>query len=299
MNSRLSREIKAEAKRLGFFACGIAKAEPVDADTQRHVREWVSKKDYAGMEYMANNLEKRLDPTLLVPGTKSIISVALNYAPKVVIDDSDNDKYHFAAYALGKDYHDIIKKRLRLLANKFNWKELSANETTPNSTEDSVAVFRCFVDSAPVLERYWAWRTGIGEFCHNNLISVPGYGPTVFLGEIFAEQEFDHYDLPICSPPQEYSGWESLCPALTPDGLDARLCLSYQTIENRGELPADVQLRRTFYGCDRCLRACPQFKESHPTAEEAFQPSSELLNMQQIELEKIIEDNFNRIIQKP
>lgn len=298
MNSKLSREIKAEAKRLGFFACGIAKAEPVDADTQRHVREWVSKKDYAGMEYMANNLEKRLDPTLLVPGTKSIISVALNYAPKVVIDDSDNDKYHFAAYALGKDYHDIIKKRLRLLANKFNWKELSANETAPNSTEDSVAVFRCFVDSAPVLERYWAVRAGLGWIGKNHSLIIPHAGTMFFLGEIFVNIELE-YDKPTRNFCGRCTRCIDSCPthALATEPFDASLCLSYQLIENRGELSetAKENMGDTIYGCDRCQQACPWNRFATPNDDPEMQPSDEFLNMTKEDWQHLDIEKYRRL----
>lgn len=251
-----SKELKAQALRLGFVACGVAPAEPVQDWYAQHFRKWLQLGFQADMDYMQGHVEMRLNPTLLHPGVKSIISLALNYMPA-------SQQPGISLYAQGKDYHDVMRDRLRQLMQQAGLQG------------------RCFVDTAPVLERYWAWRCGIGEFCRNGLIAVPGYGPTVFLGEVFAEQEADNYDEPFCQPSSESAGWESLCPALTPDGLDARLCLSYQTIENRGELPQDLHLKRTFYGCDKCLRACPQFQESHPTAEEAFQPSAELLDMQE------------------
>ena len=251
-----SKELKAQALRLGFVACGVAPAEPVQDWYAHHFRKWLQLGFQADMDYMQGHVEMRLNPTLLHPGVKSIISLALNYMPA-------SQQPGISLYAQGKDYHDVMRDRLRQLMQQAGLQG------------------RCFVDTAPVLERYWAWRCGVGEFCRNGLIAVPGYGPTVFLGEIFAEQEVDCYDEPFSQPTAEYAGWESLCPALTPDGLDARLCLSYQTIENRGELPQDIHLKRTFYGCDKCLRACPQFQESHPTTEEAFQPSAELLGMQE------------------
>ena len=251
-----SQQVKAQALRLGFVACGIAPAQAVQEWYANGFRKWLQLGFYADMEYMRNHVEMRLQPTLLHPGVKSIVSLALNYMPA-------SQQPGISLYAQGKDYHDVMRERLRMLMQETGLQG------------------RLFVDTAPVLERYWAWRCGVGEFCRNGLISVPGYGPTVFLGEIFAEQEADSYDEPLSEPSTDFSGWESLCPALTPDGLDARLCLSYQTIENRRELPEDLLLRRTFYGCDKCLRACPQFKESHPTSEEAFQPSEALLNMQE------------------
>lgn len=251
-----SKELKAQAKRLGFVSCGLAPAEPVQEWYAQGFRRWLQLGFQADMEYMLQHVDMRLQPALLHPGVRSIISLALNYMPS-------RQQPGISLYAQGKDYHDVMKERLRQFMDKAGLQG------------------RCFVDTAPVLERYWAWRCGIGEFCRNGLIAVPGYGPTVFLGEIFAEQEADAYDAPLSSAPNSYNGWESLCPALTPQGLNARLCLSYLTIENKGDLPRDLQLKHTFYGCDRCLRACPQFKNSHPTTEEAFQPSSELLEMQE------------------
>ncbi|MBO7068423.1 MAG: tRNA epoxyqueuosine(34) reductase QueG [Bacteroidaceae bacterium] len=251
-----SKELKAQAHRLGFVACGLAPAEPVQQWYARRFRQWLQLGYQADMQYMQNHVEMRLQPTLLHPGVRSIISLALNYMPS-------RQQPGISLYAQGRDYHDVMRERLRQLMAEAGLQG------------------RCFVDTAPVLERYWAWRCGIGQFCRNGLIAVPGYGPTVFLGEIFVEQESDAYDQPLAPPPHDFAGWQSLCPALTPQGLDARLCISYQTIENRGELPQDLHLHRTFYGCDRCLRACPQFGESQPTQDEAFQPSPQLLGMQE------------------
>ena len=266
-----SKELKAQALRLGFVACGVAPAEPVQEWYAQQFRKWLQLGFQADMEYMRNHVEMRLQPALLHPGVKSIISLALNYMPS-------QQQPGISLYAQGKDYHDVMRERLRQLMQEAGLQG------------------RCFVDTAPVLERYWAWRCGVGEFCRNGLISVPGYGPTVFLGEIFAEQEADAYDDPFSpSPTASSEGWETLCPALTPDGLNARLCLSYQTIENRGELPQDTHLKRTFYGCDKCLRACPQFKESHPTTEAAFQPSEALLDMQESDWRSLTPEQYQSL----
>lgn len=265
-----SKELKAQAIRLGFVACGIAPAEPVQEWYARQFRKWLQLGFQADMDYMQGHVEMRLQPTLLHPGVKSIISLALNYMPHA-------QQPGISLYAQGKDYHDVMRERLRRLMTDANLQG------------------RCFVDTAPVLERYWAWRCGIGEFCKNGLISVPGYGPTVFLGEIFIEQDADNYDAPLSPAPDTLTGWESLCPALTPQGLDARLCLSYQTIENRGELPQGLHLKRTFYGCDKCLRACPQFKESHPTTDPAFQPSAELLGMKEEDWRSLTPEQYKAL----
>ena len=239
---------------LGFVACGVARAASVKPEHAAHYLRRIELGHFASMEYMTRNVEMRLNPTLLHPGVRTIVSLALNYMPA---------RYQPALclYAQGADYHEVMRERLRTLMERLGGHG------------------RCFVDTAPVMERYWAWRSGVGNFCRNGLISVPGYGPTVFLGELFLEEDVDEYDTPIQPHPSLDDGWQDFCPALTPEGLDARLCLNYWTIEHRGDLPEHVRLSRSFYGCDRCMRACPEFRESHPTGEPAFQPSDSLLAM--------------------
>lgn len=276
MNSALlnSKELKAQAMRLGFANCGLAKAEPVADRFAARFRRWLELDYCAGMDYLRRNVEMRLRPDLLVPGVKTIVSLAMNFMPQ-------SRQPAISLYAQGQDYHDVLRSRMRQLM------------------QDMSLEGRCFVDSAPVLERYWAWRSGVGVFTQEGgFISVPGYGPTVFLGELFLLQEADHYDSPRPSKSPLEGDFASshffkgeservrrepegvlVCPALTPDGLDARRCISYLTIEHRGPLPDGLRLGPTFYGCDRCLRATPQFAEAQPTTEPAFQPSPSLLAM--------------------
>lgn len=207
-------DIKSLAHQLGFAACGIAKAAPVEGEEREKYLRRVEAHRYADMDYMYRNVEKRLDPTLLVPGTKSIISVALNYAPAVSQRD---DSYKLAAYALGKDYHDIMKRRLRKLATTIGWEEITMkpsptpsaksdaqqsvsqwktdSATSSDNSEKPTAHFRVFVDSAPVLERYWAQKAGLGWIGRNNLLIIPHAGTMFFLGEIFVDVELD-YDTP-------------------------------------------------------------------------------------------------------
>ena len=294
-----SKDIKAQASRLGFVACGLAKAEPVAEDVAARFRRWLEL-DYCGeMDYMRRNVEMRLQPDLLVPGVKTIVSLAMNFMPA-------KRQPAISLYAQGKDYHDVLRGRMQELMQACGLEG------------------RCFVDTAPVLERYWAWRSGIGIITgEGGFISVPGYGPTVFLGELFLTSEADHYDNPlppdptpipslvgsgvVTSPVEEQNaslptkeeiGGRSgsfLCPALTPEGLDARLCVSYQTIEHRGPLPDNLRLSATFYGCDRCLRATPQFAESQPTAEPAFQPSEALLQMTPADWQNLTEEQYRNL----
>ena len=226
----------------------MSKAEPVAESFAIRYRRWLDL-DFCGeMDYMRRNVEMRLKPDLLVPGVRTIVSLAMNFMPS-------EHQPGISLYAQGKDYHDVLRERMQQLMQACGLEG------------------RCFVDTAPVLERYWAWQSGVGIVTQSGLVAVPGYGPTVFLGELFLTQEADTYDEPLPDSLPEEVGWAKVCPALTPEGLDARLCISYQTIEHRGPLPDNLRLAATFYGCDRCLRATPQFAESHPTAEPAFQPS--------------------------
>lgn len=314
MSSRYSRkEIKVEAERLGFFACGIARAEPVDAETAAAVRGWISKGSQATMDYMANYTEKRLNPCLLVPGTKSIVSLAMNYAPAQTMPETE---YQLAAYAYGQDYHDVMKAKLRqlaaLIANKFEGEsdsEVGENDgdstaiTTPKTNEtnpEPVGEIRVFVDTAPVLERYWAQRAGLGWIGKNHQLIIPRAGSMFFLGEIFLPYEFESYDSPMPSRCGNCRRCIEACPtcAITDEwGFDSEKCLSYQLIENRGELSeqAKQSMGTTIYGCDRCQTACPWNKFATPNTTPEFQPKSELLAMTKADWHNLTIDEYRAL----
>ena len=314
MSSRYSRkEIKVEAERLGFFACGIARAEPVDAETAAAVRGWISKGSQATMDYMANYTEKRLNPCLLVPGTKSIVSLAMNYAPAQTMPETE---YQLAAYAYGQDYHDVMKAKLRqlaaLIANKFEGEsdsEVGENDgnstaiTTPKTNETSeepTGEIRVFVDTAPVLERYWAQRAGLGWIGKNHQLIIPRAGSMFFLGEIFLPYEFESYDSPMPSRCGNCRRCIKACPtcAITDEwGFDSEKCLSYQLIENRGELSeqAKQSMDTTIYGCDRCQTACPWNKFATPNTTPEFQPKSELLAMTKADWHNLTIDEYRAL----
>ena len=314
MSSRYSRkEIKVEAERLGFFACGIARAEPVDAETAAAVRGWISKGSQATMDYMANYTEKRLNPCLLVPGTKSIVSLAMNYAPAQTMPETE---YQLAAYAYGQDYHDVMKAKLRqlaaLIANKFEGEsdsEVDENDgdstaiTTPKTNEtnpEPAGEIRVFVDTAPVLERYWAQRAGLGWIGKNHQLIIPRAGSMFFLGEIFLPYEFDSYDSPMPSRCGNCRRCIEACPtcAITDEwGFDSEKCLSYQLIENRGELSVQAKqsMGTTIYGCDRCQTACPWNKSAIPNTTPEFQPKSELLSMTKADWHNLTIDEYRAL----
>ena len=229
MHSRLSNEIKAEASRLGFYACGIARAESVHDDDARAVIRWLDANGHADMEYMGRNLDKRLNPELLMPGVKSIVCVAMNYTPAKRIPE---DEYQFAAYAYGKDYHDIVKQKLHQLA-------LFVEQSIPDATLP--LTYRCFCDSAPVLERYWAVKAGIGWIGRNHQLIIPKAGSMFVLGELFLNVELE-CDSPIKNGCGDCHKCLDVCPTkvLSLQSFDASKCLSYQLIENRQGLSEEA-----------------------------------------------------------
>ncbi|MBR7017452.1 MAG: tRNA epoxyqueuosine(34) reductase QueG [Prevotella sp.] len=304
MRSRLSHDIKAEAQRLGFFACGIAQATAVEETTAHSFREWLAQGYHAEMHYMENHLDKRLDPRLLMNGLKSIVCVALGYAPQQRIPDTE---YQIAAYAYGHDYHDIVKEKLHALA------------TFITTRTDESFQYRVFSDSAPVLERYWAVQAGLGWIGRHHQLIIPHAGSMFFLGELFLDIDLE-YDQPIENRCGTCRRCIDACPtgALTASsslnhtsdlhndedhvltslqGFDAERCLSYQTIENRGDIPSTLAMKmgQTIYGCDRCLLACPWNRFAKPTQEPMLQPNEELLNMTKEQWNHLTEDDYRRL----
>ena len=273
--------MKAEAIRLGFFACGIAKAEPVDADTAMYYRQWTAAGGHADMQYLADHVDKRLDPTLLLPGARSIVVVAMSYAPACRLPDGE---YQIAAYALGLDYHDVIKQRLRQLATLLT-----------DTTDD----LKLCVDTVPILERYWAAKAGIGFIGRNRQLIIPGGGSMFFLGEIVTTALSDHYDAPLSQHCGRCRRCIDHCPtgALASDFFYSERCLSYQTIENRGPLDpmAADKLGDCIYGCDRCQQVCPWNSNPLLSKEKAFQPSEALLAMRRSDWEQLTVEEYRRL----
>ena len=268
---------------LGFSACGIAPAEDVDPSTQALFRRWIVGGSHADMSYMANHIDKRLDPRLLMPEVRSIICVALNYAPQRRIPEGEPQ---LAVYAYGHDYHDVMKEKLHLLAARIG-----------------VSTYRAFCDTAPILERHWAVRAGLGWIGRNHLLIVPHGGSLFFLGELFVDFECD-YDAPLPTRCGNCRRCVDACPtqalSMSDDGtttFDARLCLSYLTIENRGPLPEGTgeKMGHCLYGCDRCQEACPWNRYAQPTDEPLLQPSPELLGMTAARWNALSEEEYRRL----
>lgn len=240
-SSSLKAKILAKAQDIGFSAVGIARVHASTHDS--HLRSWLNSKYNASMDWMLNHVEKRIDPSLLVPGSKTVLMVADSY-----LKNKDIGGKHIARYAQGKDYHQVLKNKLHLLFDYI--------KTLKPSVQG-----RVFVDSAPVLEHYWAKQAGVGWIGKNTLTITRSNGSFVFLGEIISD-----LDLPPDAPATNHCGTCTACLDACPTNafpqpyvLDANKCISYLTIEHRGnftENQAD-SIGEHVYGCDVCLDVCP------------------------------------------
>ncbi len=281
---KLSQQIKAEAKRLGFAVCGIARAEDVPHEEMQRFAEWVAQGQHGTMSYLERNSDKRESPCALVPGCKSIVSVAMNYAQPTC----NEEQMHISCYARGKDYHKVMKERLFALLKSIN--------------EATGAQGRAFCDSAPVMEHYWAVKAGIGWVGRNHQLIIPKMGSRFFLGELFIDQEAepDHpYTENHCGTCMRCI---ETCPtgALTATNFDARKCLSYLTIEYRGELPENIgeKMGKCFYGCDRCNNACPWNKFSTTTNIDELLAIKELKEMNDERWRSLTEEQYNTLFKE-
>lgn len=265
----LSSWIIAEATQMGFDACGIAQARALEEDSAK-MEQWLDAKHEGEMGYLTRNKEKRYDPRLLVEGTKSIVTVLYNYFPKQKL--AENDNFKIAKYAYGADYHEVLKKKMRLFLERI--------ETQTGKLEG----VRVFVDSAPILDRAWAVRCGLGFIGKNTTLIHPRKGSFFFIGHLFLPIELDETGTPLSNRCGRCTKCIDACPtgALeSPFHIDARKCISYLTIEYKGSLedqdPAKFQ--GWIYGCDICQDVCPYNRFSLPNIEPEFQPSEKLLSM--------------------
>jgi len=279
-----SEEIKQHALSLGFDACGICRAE--ESEQEVHYRRWLLEECHAGMGYLERNIDKRMDPRMLVERAKSIISVALNYFPHRF---QHEDAPKFAYYAYGEDYHDIVKGKLSRLFDfiKLRFPGVSG---------------RYFSDSAPVLERFWAARSGLGFVGKNTLLIIPGKGSYFFLGELIVDLELD-YDSPVSQNCGKCRRCLDACPTGAiekPHWVNARKCISYQTIENKGEISPEIvpRLNNNVYGCDICQIVCPWNRYARPHNTPGFNPSDEFLSLDYERLQEMDEETYRRIFRR-
>lgn len=283
-----SRIIKQLAHDMGFAYTGISKAERMDEEAKK-LEEWLNQGMHGKMGYMENHFEKRVDPTKLVPGAKSVVSLMYNYYTEK--EQTDPEAPKISKYAYGQDYHRVVKDKLYNLVKQI--------EETLNVTIEG----RCFVDSAPVLERDWAKRSGIGWTGKNTLLIHPKAGSYFFLAELII-------DLPLAadSPMKDYCGTcrrcIDACPtdAIDDDGyiLDARKCISYLTIELKESIPPSFQgkMENWMFGCDICQEVCPWNRFSKPHEEESFEPHEELLDMKKGDWQELTEEVFRKVFKK-
>jgi len=285
--SKYTSLIKKEAQRLGFDFIGFAKAQRLDEEA-RKLEQWLSQDFHGKMAYLANHFEKRIDPTKLVPGAKTVVTLTYNYYTDEKQKDPAAPK--IAQYAYGKDYHFVLKEKLRALLNYMQEKIGAVSG-------------RCFVDSAPVLERDWAKKSGAGWIGKNTLLIHPKKGSYFFLAELIIDLELD-YDHPI----KDYCGTCSRCidacptDAISPEGyiLDGSKCISYFTIELKTALPENYKgmFENWMFGCDICQDVCPWNRFSKPHQETDFKPHPRLLEMKKEEWEELTEEVFRDIFKK-
>jgi len=283
--SHITNFVKTSAADAGFSFCGIAKAEKLENEA-RLLETWLQQNRHGNMQYMENYFDKRIDPTLLVPGAKSVISLMYNYYTTA----NQQSDYKLASYAFGEDYHHVIKAKLSSLIDTL--------QTTIGQFEA-----RIFVDSAPVLEKAWAKRSGVGWQGKNTNIINPKSGSFFFLAEIICDVEFD-YDGPI----KDYCGTCTACvdacptEALnTPYQIDASKCISYLTIELKDALIPETfagKMDNWIFGCDICQTVCPWNRFSKQHEEQRFNPKQALLGMTNNDWREITEDVFKELFGK-
>ena len=284
----LANLIKQHAYDIGFGFVGIARAERMEPE-ERRLEAWLNAGYHGRMQWMENHFDKRVDPTKLVPGARSVISLTYNYFP--VDDAPSRESPKLARYAYGEDYHRVVRTKLRELVARI---------------EDEIGApvdGRVFVDSAPVLERDWAARAGVGWTGKNTLLLNPKAGSYFFLAEIISDLN------PLTdSPIKDYCGTCTRCidacptDAISPEGylVDGSKCISYLTIELKEAIPEEFRGRMEgwAFGCDICQEVCPWNRFSTPHAEPAFHPHSDLPGMGQREWTEMSEEVFRKVFQK-
>ncbi len=285
-SQQIKEEIRSFALSLGFSKCGFATADIVPDTLNSIYQRWIDENMNGDMDYMNRYPDIRRNPKLLMDGASSIITVALNYYPSRI---QGEEIPQIAYYAYGEDYHDVVRKKLRLLGDYL--------------AENFNVTSRVCVDTAPIMERYWAKQSGLGFIGVNRLLILPDMGSYFFLGELII-------DMPLPPDEPEVRNCDNCnlcveaCPtgAISRDrGVDARRCLSAMTIEYRGDdIPESVAsaMGNRVYGCDTCQRVCPHNRDAKPTRVDEFAPSDILLSLTKARIETLTEDEFRTIFAK-
>lgn len=287
MREKYTQFIKSKARELGFFYCGISKADFLETESKR-LESWL-KNDYQGnMSYMNNHFDKRLDPRLLVDDAKSVVSLLLNYYPTEVQGGEDAPK--ISKYAYGEDYHFVIKDKLKNLMQSIQ-------------EEIGEVGGRVFVDSAPVMDKAWAAKSGLGWIGKNANLIHPKHGSFFFIAELILDLEL----IPD-GPIKDYCGTCTKCIDACPTNaivepyvVDGSKCISYLTIELKDEVIPSYfkgKMDNWMFGCDICQDVCPWNRFSKPTNERAFDPHENLLQMNKADWEDLTEDIFKEVFKK-
>ncbi|WP_162051707.1 tRNA epoxyqueuosine(34) reductase QueG [Pontibacter pamirensis] len=278
--------IKQKAKELGFMYCGVSRAEFLEEEAPR-LERWLNQNMHGQMHYMENHFDKRLDPRLLVEGAKSVVSLLLNYFPEET--QAEEDTYKISKYAYGTDYHFVIKDKLKELLHYIN-------------EEIGEVGGRCFVDSAPVLDKAWAKKSGLGWVGKNSNLITPQVGSFYFIAELIIDLELEP-DGPI----KDYCGSCTRCLDACPTGaitepyvVDGSKCISYFTIELKDQLPQEMhgKFGNWVFGCDICQDVCPWNRFSKPHNEPAFAPHPHLREMKVNDWQELTQEVFSQLFKK-
>lgn len=279
---KYTKFIKSEALRLGFMSCGISKAGFLETEAPR-LENWLNSNMNGQMTYMENHFDKRLDPTLLVDDAKSVVSLLLNYYPS---ETQNPETYKISKYAYGQDYHFVIKEKLKELLFSIQ------NEIGEVSG-------RAFVDSAPVLDKAWAAKSGLGWIGKNGNLLTKQVGSFYFIAELVIDLELE-YDNATTDHCGSCTACIDACPTqaiIAPYVVDGSKCISYFTIELKENIP--YEMKGSFddwaFGCDTCQDVCPWNKFSKPHSEPLFNPNPELLSMSKKEWEEITQETFQKV----
>ncbi|MET0944272.1 MAG: tRNA epoxyqueuosine(34) reductase QueG [Flavobacterium sp.] len=284
INSRetYSKFIKAEAKRLGFLSCGISKAGFLEQEAPR-LEKWLKNNQNGQMAYMENHFDKRLNPTLLVDDAKSIVSLLLNYYPA---ESQNQESFKISKYAYGQDYHFVIKEKLKEFLHSIqeNIGEVSG---------------RAFVDSAPVLDKVWAAKSGLGWIGKNSNLLTQKVGSFYFIAELIIDLDLE-YDHAVTDHCGSCTACIDACPTqaiVAPYVVDGSKCISYYTIELKENIPYEMKGKfdEWMFGCDTCQDVCPWNRFSKPHSEPLFNPNPELLSFSKKDWLEITEETFKRV----
>lgn len=279
---RISRMIKSRARSLGFLDCGISQAGFLREEAE-NFRQYLEEERHGEMQYMENHFDKRTDPTRLVEGARSVVSVILPYYPR---QQQKPGTYLISKYAYGKDYHFVMKRLLKELLSEIR-------QEVPDTRG------RPFVDSAPVMDKVWAQKGGLGWIGKNTNLLSPRYGSFFYIGELIIDLELE-YDEPV----KDYCGSCRKCIDACPTGaltgpyrIDASRCISYLTIEKKGDLPESMKgtYDDWIFGCDTCQDVCPWNRKARYGEHEDLQPHPDLLSLSRGDWENLSREHFNAI----